>query len=278
MGNGEQIGLFFDGGIGDALVSLTTLCWLRKAHPRSTFVALVRGRSSAHARSLAEVVETHPDVSEVRTSAPPAPKQNLFDGWHRVYSVFPPAFVTPYFRNCHPALEYHLTPQDVDVARNAVRQLGAPIVVLHPFGSESRFNWPVERWRELARILSRQRPTVVVGGPQEPPIPEARLDLRGLLTVRQTLALVRQSAGVIAARSFVSIAAADASLPTIVLTPPIDLQVLSDYYFPASYLASPTLAFMDTACAPTEVAAHLSLDAGGSATRGVAEPARRSDV
>ncbi len=45
--------------------------------------------------------------------------------------------------------------------------------VIHPFSGSARKNWPLERFRELARELEREMPVRWCSGPEDPPLPEA---------------------------------------------------------------------------------------------------------
>jgi len=48
-----------------------------------------------------------------------------------------------------------------------------PFVVVHPFSGSAKKNWPIERFRELARQLEPKMPVRWCAGPEDPPIPEA---------------------------------------------------------------------------------------------------------
>jgi heptosyltransferase-3 len=49
--------------------------------------------------------------------------------------------------------------------------------VIHPFSGSARKNWPLERFRSVARKLERIMPVRWCSGPEDPPLPEAvRID------------------------------------------------------------------------------------------------------
>ena len=45
--------------------------------------------------------------------------------------------------------------------------------VIHPFSGSPRKNWPLERFRQLARGLERKMPVHWCAGPEDPPLPDA---------------------------------------------------------------------------------------------------------
>jgi heptosyltransferase-3 len=82
------------------------------------------------------------------------------------------------------AVDYYLA--QVGASPGAAPQLpfrapGAGFAVIHPFSGSPRKNWPLERFRAVAEILSRRMPVFWCAGPEEE-LPEAVRfpDLRGL--------------------------------------------------------------------------------------------------
>jgi lipopolysaccharide heptosyltransferase III len=56
------------------------------------------------------------------------------------------------------------------IACDVVRERFA---VIHPFSGSARKNWPLERFRELARELEREMPVRWCSGPEDPPLADA---------------------------------------------------------------------------------------------------------
>jgi ADP-heptose:LPS heptosyltransferase len=67
-------------------------------------------------------------------------------------------------------------------------------LVVHPFAKEETRRYPPEYWPALLRVLVDELdvPVVVVGGPEDPPLPQARglLQTQGRLTLMQTAFLI----------------------------------------------------------------------------------------
>jgi heptosyltransferase-3 len=66
----------------------------------------------------------------------------------------------------------------VDVPAGAIPRIRCDVeqeefAVIHPFSGSPRKNWPLERFRELARRLERGLPVRWCAGPEDPPLPEA---------------------------------------------------------------------------------------------------------
>jgi hypothetical protein len=229
-------GLLIEGGIGDALTSFTAMHWLKKAYPGNGFVAFLYEHTPGRASGMLNVVETHPDLVGAFVINNPADVQRYVEQpLVCTLNISPWHFITAHFRARSPRLDYHLTRDDQESAGRWLQPVERPLLVIQPTASNPAVNWPTERWRELVGRLNTRFASIVVGGPGEAAIPEASLDLRGKLTARQTIAVVRRAVAVIAARSWVSIVSMDARIPTLVLTPPTRMHELRDYAYPPAY-------------------------------------------
>lgn len=101
------------------------------------------------------------------------------------------------------------------------------LLAVHPWTSNPRKQWPIERFRRLIQRLIAARPSVrvaLIGGPQERLATDAFLaeplpvtDLVGRLTLRQLVALLQRAAVLISNDSGPMHVAAAAGTPTIAL-------------------------------------------------------------
>ena len=100
-----------------------------------------------------------------------------------------------------PQLEH----EQLDVARlleqHGIRAV-EPFIVLHPWTSNPRKQWPLPRYQDVARRIAEElrHPVIVIGGPEEQPrVGEVRPDtdavvnLVGQLTLKQLAALLRRA-------------------------------------------------------------------------------------
>jgi ADP-heptose:LPS heptosyltransferase/predicted SAM-dependent methyltransferase len=242
------IGLLIEGGIGDALTSLTAMRWLKKAYPSSRFAAFLYEHSPGRAAGMLNVVETHPDlVGAFVVSNPEDVLRHVERPVSRVINISPWHFITAYFRARCPRLDYHLTPEDIETADRWLQRAGRPPLVVQPTASNPQVNWPMEHWQDLIQRLAGRFSPVIVGGAGEKALPGAALDLRGKLTARQTIAIVRRAAAVAAARSWVSIVSMDARIPTVVLSPTTRIHELRDYAYPPAYFEGETACLVNVA-------------------------------
>jgi ADP-heptose:LPS heptosyltransferase len=101
-------------------------------------------------------------------------------------------------------------------------------VVFHPFPAHDSYFWPDERWRELIRILSKNRRVVITGGPGD--AGEARrftgetgaVVAAGELDILSSMALIRDAAAVVSVDTAAVHIAATIGTPVVTLYGPGD--------------------------------------------------------
>lgn len=244
----QVIGLVIESGIGDVLTSMCALRWVRMAYPGRTLEIFICSESPARAAGMVNVAESHPDISAVHVVHDVGCIARQYPA-HRIINFSPWQYLNRHSREVFARLDYHLPAEDHAVATEFLSAVPTPPIVLQPIASNPQVNWPVERWAELARLIEQRYPVVLVGGPGEPTISSTAIDLRGQLTVRQSLAVALRARGAILARSFLSIATMDACIPTIVMTPRTRLHEL-EYAYPPSYFATGRARLLDVAASP----------------------------
>ena len=95
--------------------------------------------------------------------------------------------------------------EQLDVAAVLERHgisVAKPFIVLHPWTSNPRKQWPLERYRDVARRIAQElrHPVIIIGGPEERPRasdagPDDRtvVNLVGQLSLRQLTALLQRA-------------------------------------------------------------------------------------
>jgi hypothetical protein len=181
------------GAIGDLIVSLPAMECLKTGHlevwTAATNVPLVRFADRVRAIS-----STGLDLLELGL-APPELKTELgrFDSVVSWYGGTRPEFraaVQEFPFTFFPALpEQGVTRHAVDFYLDQVRTIagcgsdGIPrlpcsrkpggYAVIHPFSGSPRKNWPLDKFRALARRLERAMPVCWCSGPEDPPLENA---------------------------------------------------------------------------------------------------------
>lgn len=183
------------GAIGDLIVSLPALECLRTGYlevwTAGPNVSLMR--FADHARSIASS-----GLDLLAVTEPPAGLLATLRGFDSIISWY--GANRPEFRDLTSrlGLPFHFLPalppegqgfHASDFYLNQVgpfttiRSDGIPRIacpsepghyaVIHPFSGSPRKNWPLEKFRELARNLERQMPVRWCAGADDPPLPEA---------------------------------------------------------------------------------------------------------
>lgn len=256
------IGLIFTGGIGDVLLSLSALQWLNMAHPGSIFQAAYchPEPQSSIAMEVKRLIAAQPRIRESRCSVNP---ESAIHSWGslctRTYNLSPCHFFTSFFRHAYPNLSFTL-PADCDgTVKNLMSILGNDYLIVHPFSGHSEYNWKATDWDRLIALNYRSLPWVILGGPNEPSLRPKVTDLRGKLSLCQTLAVAQASRGAVVARSFVGIATTNFGIPTVTLTPAVKLHEMTPYYPPLCASTAPTFSFATLSSAPENVLKALSV-------------------
>jgi len=244
------IGLLIENGIGDVLTSFCTLPWLRKAYPQEQFHVLISTPDPNRRAGMRNIAESHPDITAVH-DVTTSNAAHEYSGLH-IINISPWHFLNPYSREFFSKLSYFIDPHDHQVATKHLQYCGRPLIVIQPFSSNPLVNWSAERWQQLVWLLSTSFSVVLVGGSKEAIIDGVNTDVRGQLTVRETIAVALQATAVVTARSFLSIATMDASIPTLVMTPPSRLHEL-EYAYPPSYFSTGSARLVDTESSAQQV-------------------------
>ena len=249
-----HLGLLIEYGIGDVLTSFAALRWLRMAYPGRPFVALLWSDSPHRLAGMKNVAESHPLIEAVETVDRIDDIARRFPGLEFI-NISPWHFLNRHTREMYAKLDYVLTPDDLAVAKRQLAALPAAPVVLQPVASKPAVNWPIASWQRLIHLLAERFPVVLVGGPDETRL-DGALDLRGALTVRETMAVALRSCAAVTARSFLSIVTTDARVPTLIMTPTDRLHEL-DYAYPPSYFQGGTARLLNNAATAERALAVL---------------------
>ncbi|HJT22200.1 MAG TPA: glycosyltransferase family 9 protein [Nitrospira sp.] len=122
-----------------------------------------------------------------------------------------------------------VTEQERDEARDRLKRLPSPRVVLHPGGFAAR-RWRMEHYRELMDVLQRSGMSVVLTGSQAEeraagetfatPLSGNVLNLMGMLSVRELMAVIAESHVVVSGATGPAHIAAACGIPNVSLFDP----------------------------------------------------------
>lgn len=269
----QFIGLIFTGGIGDVLLSLSALPWLSMAHPGRTFQAAYchPEPQSPIANEVKNLLSAQPAIIKSRCT------ENIEAAIHswrncckRTYNLSPCYFFTLFFRHAFPNLSLTLPPDCCEVVKALTRKIGKDFIIAHPFSGHPEYNWSVASWERLMELDYGSLPWVLLGGPNEPLLRGNATDLRGKLSLCQTLAVAQASSGAVVARSFVGIATTTLGIPTVTLTSAVKLHEMTHYYPQIEPSKRKTFSFVPLASNPLNVLQTLAnLDAKGGGQKGI---------
>jgi ADP-heptose:LPS heptosyltransferase len=240
------------GGIGDVLMLTPALRALKQANPRAFVKVFCLGRPQY------EVLLFNPHVDRVKLvsggaavawlrAAPldfarlcldhltePDTAERHFSTSN--YGVFHPSILrgrhateiigeTIGVKVTDRTIEVHLTETEEEKAKAIVRGYKYPVALHITSDCSENQNWALEKWRKLVLRNSRYN-FIQLGLPNESRV-EGALDLRGHLSIRESIAVLKHSRGFVGVVSALSQAANAVATPSVVLFGPSTPEVWS---------------------------------------------------
>jgi ADP-heptose:LPS heptosyltransferase len=209
------------GGMGDALLATPAIRALKQRCPDAELRVLCK-------ENHVEILEFNPYLNHVSTSEDDpllrdAPALTTSYGMFRP-SVFVQKHATAIIADMLAValddwkLDVTLTRADEEKALNIVAGYRNPIS-LHVSSSSLRYkDWPLERWEELVRRLP-ECTFIQLGETRDPGVPST-IDVRGMTTVREAVAVVKHTRCFVGIDSFFNHASIAVGTPGVVLFGP----------------------------------------------------------
>jgi ADP-heptose:LPS heptosyltransferase len=209
------------GGMGDALLATPALKALKQSRPDLELRVLCN-------ENHLEILEPSPFLDYVSTSKDDSRFRNA-PALTTCYGMFRPSVSVQKHATAIIAdmlgvtlddqrLHIPLSRADEEKALNIVAGYRIP-VSLHVSSSSLRYkNWPMDRWAELVRRLP-ECTFIQLGETKDPEVPSA-VDVRGMTTVREAVAVVKHTRGFVGIDSFFNHASIAVGKPGVVLFGP----------------------------------------------------------
>ena len=110
----------------------------------------------------------------------------------------------------------YLSEQEMEEGRSLVGPSARPLLAFNTLSKEPVKNWPSEMWLELIEKLSGQFELVHLGNNKEPLMPSARR-FAGQLSLRQSMAVLKQAQCYVGPDSFLMHAARGLDVPAVII-------------------------------------------------------------
>lgn len=209
------------GGMGDALLATPALKALKQRRPDLVLRVLCK-------ENHVEILELNPALNHVSTSADDPLLQGV-PALTTCYGMFRPSVALQKHATAIIAdmlavglvdrrPDITLTRADEEKALNIVAGYRTPIS-LHVSSSSLRYkDWPVDRWEELVRRLP-ECTFIQLGETKDPEVPST-VDVRGMTTIREAVAVVKHTRCFVGIDSFFNHASIAVGTPGVVLFGP----------------------------------------------------------